>query len=300
MEKKSSDRSFLIAHMSAAIASLIAGFSVILTSLAMNTMQPSEATFVRYFFAFVCVVPFCVAYRSKILSIPRSDFLAISALGILFYFIFPMTFNKGLQLTTASLGALIMSLMPTLALLFGAFFKVEKLNIYKALGCFLAIAGVAIGVSSGLPTTVTSNGMITGNFFMFLAIVQGALFSVFSRRYFQKYGAWLVSVISIAIGFLVPSLFVGLSGINSVMSLSGLEFLYLLILGTVGVPVQFGLFAWSLSRLGPSRATMYIVLTPLSATVLAVAILNETITSIFIVGLFVVMSAIFLANRKDE
>jgi drug/metabolite transporter (DMT)-like permease len=300
VEKKSSDWSFLIAHMSAAIASLIAGFSVILTSLAMNTMQPSEATFVRYFFAFVCVVPFCVAYRSKILSIPRSDFLVISALGILFYFIFPMTFNKGLQLTTASLGALIMSLMPTLALLFGAFFKVEKLNIYKALGCFIAIVGVAIGVSSGLATTVTSSGMITGNFFMFLAIVQGALFSVFSRRYFQKYGAWLVSVISIAIGFLVPSLFVGLSGINSVMSLSGLEFLYLLILGTVGVPVQFGLFAWSLSRLGPSRATMYIVLTPLSATVLAVAILNETITSIFIAGLLVVMSAIFVANRKDE
>ena len=287
--------------MSVAIASLIAGFSVILTSLAMNTMQPSEATFVRYFFAFVCVVPFCVAYRSKILSIPHSDFLAISALGILFYFIFPMTFNKGLQLTTASLGALIMSLMPTLALLFGAFFKVEKLNIYKALGCSIAIVGVEIGVSSGLATTVTSNGMITGNFFMFLAIVQGALFSVFSRRYFQKYGAWLVSVISIAIGFLVPSLFVvGPSGINSVLSLSGLEFLYLLILGTVGVPVQFGLFAWSLSRLGPSRATMYIALTPLSATVLAVAILNETITSIFIVGLFVVMSAIFLANRKDE
>jgi drug/metabolite transporter (DMT)-like permease len=96
------------------------------------------------------------------------------------------------------------------------------------------------------------------------------------------------------------SFFVGPSGINSVLSLSGLEFLYLLILGTVGVPVQFGLFAWSLSRLGPSRATMYIALTPLSATVLAVAILNETITSIFIVGLLVVMYAIFVANRKDE
>ena len=207
MENKSSDRSFLIAHMSAAIASLIAGFSVILTSLAMNTMQPSEATFVRYFFAFVCVVPFCVAYRSKILSIPRREFLAISALGILFYFIFPMTFNKGLQLTTASRGALIMSLMPTLALLFGAFFKVEKLNIYKALGCCMAIAGVAIGVSSRLGATVTSSGMMMGNLFMFTAIVQGALFFVFSRRYFQKYGARLVSVISIAIGFLVPSLF---------------------------------------------------------------------------------------------
>ena len=74
----------------------------------------------------------------------------------------------------------------------------------------------------------------------------------------------------------------------------------MLILGTIGVPIQFGLFAWSISRLGPSQATMYIVLTPLSATVLAVMILNETVTNELIVGLLFVMTAIFLANQKDE
>jgi drug/metabolite transporter (DMT)-like permease len=31
-----------------------------------------------------------------------------------------------------------------------------------------------------------------------------------------------------------------------------------------------------------------------------VAILNETVTSLFILGLLVVVLAIFLANRKDE
>ena len=92
----------------------------------------------------------------------------------------------------------------------------------------------------------------------------------------------------------------GLSGFNSVLTLSSSELFYLLILGTIGVPIQFGLFAWSISRLGPSRATMYIVLTPLSATVLAVMILNETVTNAFIVGLLFVMTAIFLANQKDE
>ena len=301
MENDPPDRSFLIAHISAATACLIAGFSVILTSLAMDTIQPAQATFVRYFFAFVCVAPFCVVYRVKIFKIPRRDFLVISTLGILFYFVFPLTFNKGLQLTTASHGALIMSLMPTLALLFGAVFKVEKLNVYKVLGCLMSIAGVAIGVLSGLATTVSSRSVFIGDMFMLGAIFQGALFSVFSRRYFQKYGAWLVTVVSIAIGFFFPSLcFVGIYGINSVSTLSGSEFIYLLILGTIGVPVQFGLFAWSLSRLGPSRATMYIALTPLSATFLAVAILNETITAMFVVGLLVVISAIFLANRKDE
>ena len=137
-----------------------------------------------------------------------------------------------------------MSLIPTLALIFGFFFKVEKLSIYKVLGCIIAFWGVAIGVSSGLAQTVFSNSTLLGGCFMFAAIIQGAIFSVFSRSYFHKYGAWLVPVISISVGFLGPSIFfLGPFEISSFQTLSGSETIYLLVLGTVGVPVQFGLFA---------------------------------------------------------
>ena len=42
---------FLLAHLEAATAFLIAGSSVILTGLAMEAVQLLGATFVRYFFA---------------------------------------------------------------------------------------------------------------------------------------------------------------------------------------------------------------------------------------------------------
>ena len=54
MKNTSADRSFLLAHISAVMAALIVGSPVILTSLAMETVQPLEATFVIYFFAFIC------------------------------------------------------------------------------------------------------------------------------------------------------------------------------------------------------------------------------------------------------
>ena len=137
MKNTSADRSFLLAHISAVMAALIVGSPVILTSLAMETVQPLEATFVIYFFAFICLIPFCLIFCSKITIINPRDLTAISTLGILFCFIFSMTFNKGLQLTSASRGALIMSFIPTLTLIFGFFFTVEKMSINKVLGCII-------------------------------------------------------------------------------------------------------------------------------------------------------------------
>ena len=186
MKNASADRSFSIAHISAILAALIIGSPVILTSLAMETVQPLEATFVIYFFVFICIILFCVIFRSKITIINPRDFTAISTLGILFCFIFSTTFNKGLQLTSASRGALIMSFIPTLTLNFGIFFIVEKMIIYKALGCIIAFLGVAIGTSSRLAPTVFSNSTLLGDCFIIAAIIQGAIFSVFSRPYFHK------------------------------------------------------------------------------------------------------------------
>ena len=145
----------------------------------------------------------CVIFRSQIITIinPR-DLSAISTLGILFCFIFSVTFNKGLQLTSASRAALIVSFIPTLTLIFGFFFTVEKMSIYRVLGCIIAFLGVAIGMSSRLAPTVFSNSTLLGDCFIIAAIIQGAIFSVFSRPYFQKYGVWLVTVISVSIGFL--------------------------------------------------------------------------------------------------
>jgi len=78
------------------------------------------------------------------------------------------------------------------------------------------------------------------------------------------------------------------------------ELTLLLLLGTLGVPVQFGLFSWSLNQLGPSRGSMYIVMMPITATILAVIALNETLTPLFVAGLVLIVGAIILVNREPK
>jgi len=219
----------------------------------------------------------------------------------LFYFIFPFLFNQSLELTTAARGSLIMSLLPIMALSIGVAFKAETLNLFKVLGCGLAILGVGLSVYDGLALGVAGADAVTGDLIMIAAVTVAASFTVFSKRYFQRYGSWAVSYIAICAGFLVPlPVTATVIDFGVLPALTNLELTLLFLLGTLGVPIQFGLFSWSLNQLGPSRGSMYIVLMPITATILAVIALDETLRPLFVAGLVLIVGAIILVNREPK
>ena len=289
------------AHAAAIVAASVAGLMVIFTSILMQSVDPLPAATLRYFVASLSVLPFLIWNWSAVRRMSRRDFFAISALGVLFYFLFPYLFNQSLELTTAARGSLIMSLLPIMALSIGVAFKVETLNLFKVLGCGLAIFGVGLSVYDGLALGVVGADAVTGDLIMIAAVTVAASFTVFSKRYFQRYGPWAVSYLAICAGFLVPlPITATVIDFGALPALTSLELTLIFLLGTLGVPIQFGLFSWSLNQLGPSRGSMYIVLMPITATILAVIALNETLTPLFVAGLVLIVGAIILVNREPK
>ena len=289
------------AHAAAIVAASVAGLTVIFTSILMQSVDPLLAATLRYFVASLSVLPFLIWNWSAVRRISRRDFIAISALGVLFYFLFPFLFNQSLELTTAARGSLIMSLLPIMALSIGVAFKAETLNLFKVLGCGLAILGVGLSVYDGLALGVAGADAVTGDLIMIAAVTVAASFTVFSKRYFQRYGSWAVSYIAICAGFLVPlPITATVIDLGVLPALTNLELTLLFLLGTLGVPIQFGLFSWSLNQLGPSRGSMYIVLMPITATILAVIALDETLRPLFVAGLVLIVGAIILVNREPK
>ena len=289
------------AHAAAIVAASVAGLTVIFTSILMQSVDPLLAATLRYCVASLSVLPFLIWNWPAVRKMSRRDFFAISALGVLFYFLFPFLFNQSLELTTAARGSLVMSLLPIMALSIGAAFKVETLSLFKVLGCGLAIIGVGLSVYDGLALGIVGADALTGDMIMIIAVTVAASFTVFSKRYFQKYGSWAVSYIAICAGFLVPLPVTAMVIDFGVLpELTANELTLLLLLGTLGVPVQFGLFSWSLNQLGPSRGSMYIVMMPITATILAVIALNETLTPLFVAGLVLIVGAIILVNREPK
>jgi drug/metabolite transporter (DMT)-like permease len=74
--------------------------------------------------------------------------------------------------------------------------------------------------------------------------------------------------------------------------------LAVIFLGTVGSAIQFSLFTWALRWLLPSRAVIYLTLSPITAILLAGVMLGEAVTPVLIVGLVFVIAGIFVANWR--
>ena len=72
----------------------------------------------------------------------------------------------------------------------------------------------------------------------------------------------------------------------------------MIFLGTVGSAIQFSLFTWSLRWLLPSRAVIYLTLSPITAILLAGVMLGEAVTPALIVGLVFVIAGIVVANWR--
>ena len=69
-----------------------------------------------------------------------------------------------------------------------------------------------------------------------------------------------------------------------------------LFLGTFGGALQFSLFTWALRWLPPTRTVIYLTLNPISAMLLAVLLLNESLTLALVAGLALVLAGIFAGN----
>jgi drug/metabolite transporter (DMT)-like permease len=73
----------------------------------------------------------------------------------------------------------------------------------------------------------------------------------------------------------------------------------LIFLGTIGGALQFTTYTWALTKLTPTRAAIYLTLTPISAIILAYPLLSENITFEVLAGLIVVLAAVLLLNRAQ-
>ena len=141
---------------------------------------------------------------------------------------------------------------------------------------------------------------LMGDGLMLLGAFSAAIYSVFGRPVFGKYGPMFVMVLAVVFGVLALLPLAFASGrLAHWPQFSREGWLAVIFLGTVGAAIQFSLFTWALRWLPPSRAVIYLTLNPITAILLAGVMLREAVTPVLIVGLVLVIAGIFVANWRD-
>jgi drug/metabolite transporter (DMT)-like permease len=236
-------------------------------------------------------------FRERSFAIGRRDlvFLAIAALiGI---FLNQLAFSYAIKLTTATTVALLFGTLPALTGIFAFALGIERFGARFWLAALLAFVGaalVAIGSGGGL------SGQLWGDVLGLLASATWAWYSVAVSPLLKRYSTLRISSLAFVIGT-VPLLIVGSQqlvsqdyGFDALIWLS----LAFAVLG----PLVAANLLWfgAISRVGPSRASVFANLQPFLAAFFSVLILSESMTRLQVAGGITIAAGILLSRSTGR
>lgn len=208
----------------------------------------------------------------------RSDIVALLVIGVLGNGVYQFCFIEGLARSRAGTVALMLAGSPAFVAIAGRVFRVERVNKRGWAGIALQLVGIAFVVFGSV---VHANGddTLLGSMFIVAGSLCWAFFAILIKPYTERLSGIDVGAYSLAGG----AVFVTLVGIPSIVATDWrsvtLPVWSAVVYSGIGALV-FGNLIWyyGVSRIGPTRVSMFSNLQPLVALAVAWVVLGEVPT----------------------
>jgi len=275
-------------------AVLIWSINTVVSKLAADSISAAEIGFFRWAVAAVLFTPFLLPSIWRQRADIKPLLPRIMALGVLGMVIYQSLAYYAAHYTTATHMGIIGSLTPMLVLVLAAFALGQRLTRGAVWGSLVAIAGVALVVSSGRPARLLSEGLNLGDAMMFIAMLSYALYNILLKRWPMPRLAtlqllYLQVLVAVVVQFplylLSPK--TGLNAAN--LPLVG----YAGVMASIAAPL---LWMKAVQTLGPGRSSMFFNLTPIFTAVIAWAALHEPLAIYHAIGGVMTVGGLLLAE----
>ena len=264
------------------------------TKLAFTDISPLAFTAVR--FALGSVLMWLVLARKEGWRMPpRSTWLPLVALGVVGNTIYQLCFMTGLYRTTATNSSLILASMPTVVTVAAGMLGFEQITARQKWALVIATLGVLLVVAS---RGIALDGDRLGDVLMLAAVVCWAGYTLGLRTLTGRMSTLALTTWTLITG--TPGLI--LAGVPSVRRMDwhavsargwgGLAYATLL-----SLVVAYLLWNRGVRQIGPSRAAIFTTLTPLVATLTAIAILGERPGLLHLAGGAFIIAGVLVSRR---
>ncbi len=226
----------------------------------------------------------------------RGDLLPIFLLGVLMFAVFGWLFATGTRYIPAARAALILSLMPIIALALAAATGMERLNATKVAACVLAAFGVAVALgdrAAGGPEAWK------GDLVMLLGAFIGAAHTVVSARYLRRYKPMPLTALQYLSGLAALSAVLLVRGdFSGFGEFSPSAWFAIFWMALPAGFLAYFLWFYALTRIPASRVTLCVTLNPIAAAACGALVLDETVDWRLGAGLACIAGAIAIASRR--
>lgn len=210
-----------------------------------------------------------------------------------------LLFYKGISLTSAVNGSIIMTLTPILVLIWASIILGEKITKRKVIGVAMGLIGAIIIVYQ--PDALFSAGDWRGDLLILLNGASYALYLVLVKPLMKKYKPMTVVtwIFTIGIVLVIPvglqeALQFDMKALPIKVWYSGA---YAIIMVTV---VVYFLNAWTLVRVNSSVVGAFIYLQPIFATMTAIFFFEEVLLLKHLVASIFVFTGVWLVTRSSK
>ena len=276
------------------LAILIWAGNTVVNKLAVGVIFPAEIGFYRWVLAGILFTPFMLKPVLANWTTIKPNLGKVFILGVLGMAVYQSLAYFAATLTSATNMGIILSLMPMMALTLSITSLGNRLTAGALVGAVLSFGGVLVVISAGSLSTLIKQGVNVGDAMMLVATLAYAVYSTLLKKWQLRmpplqllYLQVLVAII-VLLPLFVLSPKAGLSPSNIPL------ILYACIPTSMLAPLMW---MHAISRLGPSRTTLFFNLLPIVTALIAAAVLGERLALYHLLGGVLTLGGVVLAER---
>jgi len=287
------------AFLALIVANIIWGAAAPIFKLSLQNIPPFTLAFWRFFLGALILLPF--AWKKMNLKLDcRKDTILLFLYGFLGITVNILFFFWGLELTYSINSPVISSAQPILTLIFAMLFLEEKFIPKKFIGMILGTAGILVIILEPILAGGVG-GSIIGNIFLVIATVAAVGQTIAGKKIINKYDPWAFTVWAFVIGaasFLPLAVFEFVKNPHLYAALDWRGYMGVAWGAIFSSAAGYGLFAWGLSKISATDASIFSYVDPIAGTILGFFLLHEPITPLFITGAAFIFAGIFIAEGR--
>ncbi|MCG8517801.1 MAG: EamA family transporter [Pseudomonadales bacterium] len=288
-----------LAYLGLVLTPLFWAGNAVVARAAVEQMPPMAMSFWRWCLALAILLPFGAPAVWRQRHLVRQHWGSLLVLSAFSVGAFNSLLYVAAQTTTATNIALINATIPIMVALLAWLILGDRTRPLQALGIGLAVLGIVLVVIQGQWQRLMALQLQTGDLVMVLAVFSWGLFSVLLRRQRVPMGALAFLTVQIAIGILVilPFYLVDLVWYSGGFELNQGNLTSLAYFAIFPGLLAYSFWNHAIHEVGPARSAVFMYLTPVFASVLAMVFLDEQLAPHHLAGGGLILLGLVLATR---
>jgi drug/metabolite transporter (DMT)-like permease len=254
-------------------------------------------SFVRFALTTIGLLAVSAVMRPERRPIERADYGKVLTLALTGVVIYHVSLSYGERYVSADVASLIVASMPVMVALLSRTFLKERVGPTKWLGIFVALTGVVVLITKGVPGATFQVESLGGAAVVALAPLSWAIYTIVSKPLVPKYGPLPLVTVAMALGTLLLAP-VGIpAALHDLGRLTPGDWAWLAFLAFACSTFAYAVWFYSLEILSASEVAVWVYFVPLAALVWAAFVLDEALTWFIAIGGALVLAGVILTER---